>query len=153
MVAVLGGRGGRGGDSAGFEPAMPAHRSAASLATPRGWMLTLAIVRRRAGPGACSACNAHLAVWASTIHHGRHVRDRSRSRCRIVKAEYPHGQPEFGRQFLDRAGTPTGQHRLQITSPRLHGHKMPGIAVGAVNHPLCASGHFNYLVLAICLGR
>ena len=65
--------------------------------------------------------------------HHRRVRDRSRSGRRIVKAEDPHGQTEFGRQFLDRAGTPTGQHRLQITSPRLHGDKMPRIAVGAVN--------------------
>jgi hypothetical protein len=87
--------------------------------------------------------------WASTIRHDHHVRDRSYSRCRIVKAEYPHGQTEFGRQPLDRAGTPTGQHRLQITSPRLRGHKMPGIAVGAVNHPLCASGHTRLTVLLL----
>jgi hypothetical protein len=75
-----------------------------------------------------------------------HVRDRSRSRCRIVKAEDPHGQTEFGPQFLDRAGTPTGQHRLQITSQCLRGHKTPSIAVGAVNHPLCAAGHPSSLL-------
>jgi hypothetical protein len=85
--------------------------------------------------------------WTGAIRHERHVRDRGRSGPRIVKAEDPHGQTEFGRQLLDRAGTPTGQHRLQITSPRLHGHKMPRIAVGAVNHPLCAAGHTRFTVL------
>jgi hypothetical protein len=84
--------------------------------------------------------------WAGAIRHDRHVCDRSRSGQRIVKAEDPHGQSEFGRQFLDWAGTPTGQHRLQITSPRLHSHKMPRIAVGAVDHPLCAAGHPSSLL-------
>jgi hypothetical protein len=84
--------------------------------------------------------------WTGAIRHDRHVRDRSHSRWRIVKAEDPYGQTEFGRQFLDRAGTPTGQHRLQITSPRLRGHKMPRIPVGAVNHPLCAAGHPSSLL-------
>jgi hypothetical protein len=50
--------------------------------------------------------------WTGAIRHDRHVRDRSRSGWRIVKAEDPYGQTEFGRQLLDRAGTPTGQHRL-----------------------------------------
>src|SRR5215469_12742264 len=86
--------------------------------------------------------------WAGAIRHNRHVRDRGRSRCRIVKAEDPHGQTEFGRQFLDRAGTPTGQYRLKLTSPRLRGHKTPRIAVGAVNHPLCAAGHTRLTVLS-----
>src|SRR5262249_36660322 len=53
------------------------------------------------------------------------------------------------RQPLDRAGTPTGQHRLQITSPRLHGHKTPRIAVCAVNHPLRAAGHTRFTVFAL----
>src|ERR1700751_1365907 len=47
-------------------------------------------------------------------------------------------QIKFGRQLLDRPGTPTGQHRITTTSPRLRGDKMPRIAVGAVDHPLCA---------------
>jgi hypothetical protein len=71
--------------------------------------------------------------WAGAIRDDRHVRDRSRSGWHFVKVEDPHGQTEFGRQLLDRAGAPTGQHRIQTTSPRLRGHKMPRIAVGAVN--------------------
>jgi hypothetical protein len=102
----------------------------------------------------CSTCKAGInhwstgrCEWTGAIRDDRHVRDRSRSGRHIVKAEDPHGQTELNRQFLDRAGTPTGQHRLQITSPRLHGHKMPRIAVGAVNHPLCAAGHNRLIVL------
>ena len=34
-------------------------------ATPRGWKSTLAIVRRSARPGACSACSSHLAAHLS----------------------------------------------------------------------------------------
>jgi hypothetical protein len=83
---------------------------------------------------------------AGAIRHDRYVRDRSGRDWRIVKAEDPHGQTEFGRQVLDRHGTPTGHHRVQTTSPRLRGHKMPRIAVGAVNHPLCAAGHPSSLL-------
>jgi len=91
--------------------------------------------------------------WAGAIRHDRDARDRSRSGRRIVKVEDPHGQTEFGRQLLDRPGTPTGQHRVQTTSPRLRSHKMPRIAVGAVNHPLGAAGHscqFYLLSTALC---
>jgi hypothetical protein len=102
----------------------------------------------------CSARKARInhwstgrCEWASAIRHDRDVRDRSRGGRRIVKVEDPHGQTEFGRQLLDRAGTPTGQHRIETTSPRLRGHKMPRIAVGAVNHPLCAAGHNRLIVL------
>jgi hypothetical protein len=59
------------------------------------------------------------------IRHDRYARERSRSGRRIVKAEDPHRQADLGCQFLDRPGTPTGQHRVQTTSPRLRGHKMP----------------------------
>src|SRR5262249_16097446 len=58
------------------------------------------------------------------------------------------GKP-FGRQLLDRPGTPTGQHRIETTSPGLHGYKMPRIAVGAVNHPLCAAGHTHLICFAL----
>jgi hypothetical protein len=84
--------------------------------------------------------------WAGAIRHDRYVRDRSGRDWRIVKAEDPHGRTEFGRQVLDRPGTPTGHHRVQTTSPRLRGHKMPRIAVGAVDHPLCAAGHPSSLL-------
>jgi len=94
----------------------------------------------------CSTCKAGInhwstgrCEWAGAIRHDRCFRDRSGRDWRIVKVEDPHGQTELGRQLLDRADTPTGQHRLQITSPRLRGHKTPRIAVGAVNHPLRAA--------------
>jgi hypothetical protein len=101
----------------------------------------------------CSARKAgvnHLTTgrceWAGAIRDDPHVRHRGRSGPHVVKVEDPRGQTKFSRQLLDWAGTPTGQHRLQITSPRLHSHKMPRIAVGAVDHPLCAAGHPSSLL-------
>jgi hypothetical protein len=84
--------------------------------------------------------------WAGAIRHDHHARNRTRSGRRIVKAEDPHGQIKFGRQLLDRPGTPTGQHRIETTSLGLRGDKMPRIAVGTVNHPLCAAGHPSSLL-------
>jgi hypothetical protein len=102
---------------------------------------------------ACKAGVNHWSTgrreWAGAIRHDCHAPNRTRSGRRIVKAEDPHGQSEFGCQFLDRAGTPTGQHRIETTSPRLRGDKMPRIAVGAVNHPLCAAGHNRLIHFAL----
>jgi hypothetical protein len=47
-------------------------------------------------------------------------------------------QIELGRQPLNRASTPAGQHGVQTPSRCLHGHKLPRVAIGAVNHPPCA---------------
>jgi hypothetical protein len=102
----------------------------------------------------CSAAKAGInhwstghCEWAGAIRHDPHVRNRTRGGRRIIKAEDPHGQIKFGRQLLDRPCTPTGQHRIETTSPGLHGHKMPRIAVGSINHPVCAAGHNRLIVL------
>jgi hypothetical protein len=83
----------------------------------------------------CSARKAgvnHLTTgrceWAGAIRDDRHVRHRGRSGPHIVKVEDPRGQTKFSRQLLDWAGTPTGQHWVQATSPRLRGRKTSGLS-------------------------
>jgi hypothetical protein len=101
-----------------------------------------------------SAYEAGLNHWrtgrgkrASAIRHDCHARERRGGRRCIAKIKDPRGQIELGCQPLDWAGTPAGQHRVQTPSCCLDRYKLPGIAVGAVNHPACALCHHRLALI------